>query len=264
MGGPAGGYTTLGFLAGVHDAGAARRAGHRHHVPQRRASRQDRRDARRAVRRPGRVRPRRGVVRATSTAPTAGRSRRWPSATTCSRTRCELLPLLWGPGAPAFEGRVLDVPEAACYPRPLQERMPIIVGGSGERRTLRLVAERADGCNLFGDPANVRAQARGAARALRGGRARPGGDRGHAPLDRPGGPHGGRGGGARRRSCARARSPRRSTAPASARARWRSRSERYGALADAGVETAIVRLADLVRKPDAPARFAQVIAAFAR
>ena len=70
----------------------------------------------------------------------------------------ELLPLLWGPGAPAYRGRVLDVPEAACYPRPLQERVPIIVGGQGERRTLRLVAERADGCNLFGDPAKVRAK----------------------------------------------------------------------------------------------------------
>ena len=28
----------------------------------------------------------------------------------------------------------------------------MIVGGSGERRTLRLVAQYADGCNLFGEP----------------------------------------------------------------------------------------------------------------
>ena len=38
--------------------------------------------------------------------------------------------------------------------------------------------------------------------------------------------------------------------------------ERYGALADAGVQTAIVRLADVGRKPDAIARFAPVVAAF--
>ncbi len=68
----------------------------------------------------------------------------------------QLLPLMWGPGSPAFEGRTITVPEALCYPRPLQERVPILVGGSGERRTLRLVARYADACNLFGDADNVR------------------------------------------------------------------------------------------------------------
>jgi alkanesulfonate monooxygenase SsuD/methylene tetrahydromethanopterin reductase-like flavin-dependent oxidoreductase (luciferase family) len=68
----------------------------------------------------------------------------------------ELLPLLWGPGSPAYTGRVLSVPEAMCYPRPLQERVPILVGGSGEKRTLRLVARHADACNLFGDADVVR------------------------------------------------------------------------------------------------------------
>ena len=67
-----------------------------------------------------------------------------------------LFPLMWGPGAPAFEGTVLKVAEALCYPRPLQERIPILIGGSGEKRTLRLVAPYADACNLFGDVATVR------------------------------------------------------------------------------------------------------------
>jgi F420-dependent oxidoreductase-like protein len=68
----------------------------------------------------------------------------------------ELLPLMWGKGAPRFDGRTITVEQAICYPRPLQERIPILVGGSGEQRTLRLVARHADACNLFGDPATVR------------------------------------------------------------------------------------------------------------
>jgi F420-dependent oxidoreductase-like protein len=68
----------------------------------------------------------------------------------------QVLPVLWGKGSPRFEGRTVTVPETICYPRPLQDHVPILVGGSGERRTLRLVARYADACNLFGDAATVR------------------------------------------------------------------------------------------------------------
>jgi F420-dependent oxidoreductase-like protein len=68
----------------------------------------------------------------------------------------QLLPLMWGPGSPAFEGKTITVPEAICYPRPVQEHVPIMVGGGGERKTLKLVAQYADACNVFGDAATVR------------------------------------------------------------------------------------------------------------
>lgn len=67
----------------------------------------------------------------------------------------QLLPRLWGAGKKPFDGAVLHIPDTACYPRPLQQHIPVMVGGSGERRTLRLVAKYADACNLFGSPDTV-------------------------------------------------------------------------------------------------------------
>jgi len=53
--------------------------------------------------------------------------------------------------APSFSGRHYRIDKAVNRPRPLQPGgPPILVGGSGERKTLRLVAQYADACNLFG------------------------------------------------------------------------------------------------------------------
>lgn len=57
------------------------------------------------------------------------------------------------------EGRFHRVRGARNLPRPIQPGgPPILVGGGGERRTLRLVARYADACNLFGSVEEVRAK----------------------------------------------------------------------------------------------------------
>jgi F420-dependent oxidoreductase-like protein len=58
---------------------------------------------------------------------------------------------------PSLSGRHYTIREALNVPRPLRPQgIPILVGGSGERRTLALVAKYADACNLFGDVATIR------------------------------------------------------------------------------------------------------------
>jgi alkanesulfonate monooxygenase SsuD/methylene tetrahydromethanopterin reductase-like flavin-dependent oxidoreductase (luciferase family)/predicted kinase len=62
----------------------------------------------------------------------------------------ETLRALWQPGTKEYRGERVWLPETTCYPRPVS-RIPVIVGGGGERRTLAIAARLGDGCNLPSD-----------------------------------------------------------------------------------------------------------------
>jgi F420-dependent oxidoreductase-like protein len=57
---------------------------------------------------------------------------------------------MWSDDDGPFVGRHYQLAETVCSPRPIQTPRPrILIGGSGEQKTLRLVARYADACNLF-------------------------------------------------------------------------------------------------------------------
>ena len=57
---------------------------------------------------------------------------------------------MWSDDDGPFKGRHYQLAETVCEPRPIQRPRPaVLIGGGGERKTLRLVARYADACNLF-------------------------------------------------------------------------------------------------------------------
>lgn len=59
---------------------------------------------------------------------------------------------MWSADDGPFEGRHYQLKETINLPQPTRGTIPILIGGGGERKTLRLVAQYANACNLFGGP----------------------------------------------------------------------------------------------------------------
>ncbi len=63
---------------------------------------------------------------------------------------------MWSDDDGPYNGTYYQLAETICSPRPIQKPAPkILVGGSGEKKTLKLVARYADACNIFAPDAAV-------------------------------------------------------------------------------------------------------------
>ena len=85
-----------------------------------------------------------------------------PFYTTAERIKrlgeaCEVILRMWTQEAASFDGAYYQLKDAYCNPKPVQKpHPPIMIGGSGEKLTLKMVAKYADEWNAFGTPDEVR------------------------------------------------------------------------------------------------------------
>lgn len=69
---------------------------------------------------------------------------------------CEVITLLFSQERSSFEGEYYQLDDAPLEPKPIQQPLPLMVGGGGEKRTLRTAARFANEWNIWGAPDDLR------------------------------------------------------------------------------------------------------------